>query len=63
MSGLRYAFPNAMARLEPDLPQLSALTHRVAERPNVAAYLASERHLPFNESGVFRHYPELDPPR
>ncbi|TJZ99038.1 glutathione S-transferase, partial [Bacillus thuringiensis] len=24
------------------------------------AYLASERRLPFNETGIFRHYPELD---
>jgi glutathione S-transferase len=26
----------------------------------LARYLASERRIPFNESGVFRHYPELD---
>jgi glutathione S-transferase len=31
-----------------------------AARPNLARYLASERRIPFNESGVFRHYPELD---
>ena len=24
------------------------------------AYLASPRRLPFNEDGIFRHYPELD---
>ena len=28
--------------------------------PRVAAYLASERRIPFNEQGIFRHYPELD---
>ena len=25
-----------------------------------AAYLASNRRIPFNEHGIFRHYPELD---
>lgn len=60
VAGLRYAFPNTMARLEPDLPGLVALHDRVAQRPNVAAYLASERRLPFNEDGIFRHYPELE---
>ena len=28
----------------------------------VAAYLASPRRLPFNQDGIFRHYPELDLP-
>ncbi|HKC42769.1 MAG TPA: glutathione S-transferase, partial [Burkholderiales bacterium] len=37
-----------------------ALHDRVAARPRIAAYLASERRIPFNESGIFRHYPELD---
>jgi glutathione S-transferase len=32
----------------------------VARHRRVAAYLASERRLPFNEEGIFRHYPELD---
>jgi glutathione S-transferase len=26
----------------------------------VAAYLDSPRRIPFNEDGIFRHYPELD---
>lgn len=60
LSGLGYAFPNAMARVSPDIPLLMALRDRVAARPRVAAYLASERRLPFNEQGIFRHYPELD---
>ncbi len=62
MSGLEYAFPRAMQRLEQELPLLCALTSRVAQRPRIAAYLASSRRLPFNESGIFRHYPELDDP-
>jgi glutathione S-transferase len=49
-----------MARLEPDHPKVVAVRDRVAARPNVAAYLASERRVPFNEDGIFRHYPELE---
>jgi glutathione S-transferase len=60
LSGLDYAFPNAMARARPKLARLSALQERVAKRPRIAAYLASDRRIPFNESGIFRHYPELD---
>jgi glutathione S-transferase len=60
VEGLRYAFPKAMARLEKDVPGVVALHDRVAKRPRVAAYLASERRIAFNEQGIFRHYRELD---
>ena len=60
VEGLRYAFPKMMMRLEQTLPGLVALHERVAQRPNLAAYLESSRRLPFNENGIFRHYPELD---
>jgi glutathione S-transferase len=60
IEGLRYAFPNAMARIEPGYPGLVGLHDRVAARPNIAAYLASKRRIPFNEEGIFRHYRELD---
>lgn len=60
VAGLRYAFPKAMARFEPDYPKVCAVHDMVAALPNIAAYLASERRIPFNEHGVFRHYPELD---
>src|SRR5436189_253847 len=62
VEGLRYAFPNAMARLERKIPRLVALRDRVAERPRIAAYLKSERRRPFNQEGIFRRYPELDAP-
>lgn len=62
LEGLAYAFPNAMRSLAPSIPGLMALRQRVAERPRIAAYLRSERRLPFNEQGIFRHYPELDEP-
>lgn len=58
--GLSYAFPRAMAQLAPTIPGLIDLRDRVAERPGVAAYLRSDRRLPFDEHGIFRHYPELD---
>jgi glutathione S-transferase len=60
VEGMRYAFPRAMARLEQDCPRLLALRDRVAARPRIAAYLASGRRIPFNETGIFRRYPELD---
>jgi glutathione S-transferase len=60
MAGLRYAFPRAMARLERKRSQLVSLHDRVSARPRIAAYLTSERRLPFNQQGIFRHYPELD---
>ncbi len=59
-AGMGYAFPRAFAGAEKLYPALAALAAHVPARPNVARYLASERRLPFNESGVFRHYPELD---
>ena len=54
------SFPEAMRRAERKYPRLGALHDRVAARPNIAAYLASERRIPFNEDGIFRHYRELD---
>jgi len=58
--GLRYAFPRATADFDAQYPHLAALAASVRARPNVAAYLNSPRRIPFNESGIFRHYPELD---
>lgn len=60
LSGLEYMFPRRMQALWPALPLLHALKERVERRPNIAAYLASERRVAFNTNGIFRHYPELD---
>ena len=60
VAGLRYAFPNGMRKWEKKTPRLVALHDRVAARPRIAAYLQSPRRIPFNESGVFRRYSELD---
>jgi glutathione S-transferase len=60
VEGLRYAFPDAMKKAEKDSPRVVELRDKVAERPNIKAYLASPRRIPFNEKGIFRKYPELD---
>ncbi|MGV7211991.1 glutathione S-transferase [Bradyrhizobium sp. UFLA05-112] len=60
VDGLRYAFPKRMRAFEEEIPGLVALRERVAVRPNIKAYLASERRIAFNEQGIFRRYRELD---
>jgi len=60
LEGLAYAFPRGFARAGESIPRVLALRERVRARPRIAAYLASERRMPFNEQGIFRHYPELD---
>jgi glutathione S-transferase len=49
-----------MKRFEKKVPRLIKLRDAVAKRPRIAAYLRSERRIPFNEWGIFRAYPELD---
>jgi glutathione S-transferase len=60
IEGLRFCFPKTMSRIECNYDALLALHDKVGRRPNIAAYLASPRRLPWNDRGVFRHYPELD---
>ena len=60
IEGLRYAFPNAAEKALARTPMVLQLHDRVAALPRVAAYLRSERRIPFNEQGIFRRYPELD---
>ncbi|SDR86836.1 glutathione S-transferase [Bradyrhizobium canariense] len=60
VEGLRYAFPKRMKRFERKIPGLIDLHDRVAARPNIKAYLSSDRRIAFNEDGIFRHYKELD---
>jgi glutathione S-transferase len=60
LEGLAYAFPRAFARASQRTPGVLALRERVRARPRIAAYLASERRMAFNQEGIFRHYPELD---
>lgn len=60
VEGLRHALPRAAEQVLCGTPLVVALHRRVAAQPRVAAYLRSERRLPFNEQGIFRRYPELD---
>jgi glutathione S-transferase len=60
VEGLRYAFPKRMKGFEKEIPGLIGLRDRVAERPRINAYLASDRRIPFNEEGIFRRYKALD---
>jgi glutathione S-transferase len=60
VEGLAYAFPRRLARLAQDYPLIFGLRERVRALPVLVAYFASDRRVPFNEDGIFRHYPELD---
>lgn len=60
VEGLRYAFPRRMKAFEGEISGLCELHDRIAARPKIAAYLSSERRIPFNEDGIFRHYKGLD---
>jgi glutathione S-transferase len=60
VAGLRYAFPKRMKRFERRVPRVVALHDRVAQRPRIAAYLASQRRIPFSQWGIYRYFKELD---
>ncbi|ARQ00826.1 glutathione S-transferase family protein [Pseudorhodoplanes sinuspersici] len=60
VAGLNYSFPRMMKRQARKYPHIRSLHDRVAARPRIAAYLKSERRIPFNEMGIFRFYDELD---
>jgi glutathione S-transferase len=60
VEGLRYAFPKRMKKFEREIPGLIDLHNRVAARPNIKAYLDSDRRIAFNKDGIFRHYKALD---
>ena len=60
VEGLRYAFPRRMKAFERKIPGLIDLHDRVAAKPNIKAYLSSDRRIAFNEDGIFRRYKELD---
>jgi glutathione S-transferase len=60
VEGLRYAFPRRMKAFEREIRGLVDLHDRVAARPNIKAYLDSDRRIAFNEDGIFRYYKALD---
>jgi len=61
LDGVKFAFPNATGRLEKEgnYKKVFELYERVKERPNIKAYLESERRQNYS-LGIYRHYPELD---
>ena len=60
VEGLQYAFPKTARKVLKKAPRVVRLHAGVAAHQRVAAYLASERRIPFNQQGIFRAYPELD---
>ena len=60
VEGLQYALPKATRKVMKKTPRVAALHEGVAKHQRLSKYLASERRLPFNQEGIFRHYPELD---
>jgi glutathione S-transferase len=60
LEGLAYAFPKGYGAVKPEIPHLLALRKAIRSRPRIRAYLASKRRQDFNETGIFRRYPELD---
>lgn len=60
VEGLRYAFPKRMKKLEAKIPRIVALHDKVAARPRINAYCASDKRIAFNENGIFRRYKALD---
>jgi len=60
VEGLRYAFPKRMKRFERKVPRIVALHDRVAKRPRIAAYLASNRRIAFSQWGIYRYFKKLD---
>ncbi|WFD02526.1 glutathione transferase [Malassezia obtusa] len=59
LEGLHFAFPHAMEKLASSTPQLGQFRRELSDE--LRAYLESPERRAFND-GLFRHYPELDPP-
>lgn len=60
VEGMYYALPKAMKRAMKKAPLVAAVHAGVSRHRRAAAYLTSERRIPFNEEGIFRRYLELD---
>lgn len=61
LDGVQFAFPKALAKARESgkYDRVFALYEAVKERPNIKAYLASERRQKYS-NGLFRYYAELD---
>ncbi|KAF7539488.1 hypothetical protein G7054_g2101 [Neopestalotiopsis clavispora] len=62
LDGTTYAFPKAIeqARESGKYDQVFKHTEDVKARPNIAAYLASDRRQKYQDWGVYRHYDDND---
>lgn len=60
IAGLEYAFPRRSAATFRRYPGVVSLHERVFARPSIEHYVSSGRRVAFNQSGLFRRYPELD---
>jgi glutathione S-transferase len=61
VEGLLYAFPKSTKKCLAKAPRVASHHQRISARPRIRAYVESDRRIPFNEEGIFRHYAELDP--
>ncbi|KAF7559437.1 hypothetical protein G7046_g4728 [Stylonectria norvegica] len=61
LDGTKYAFPKTVAKLQEsgNYDGVFKLYDAVKERPNIKAYLASNRRTNYGD-GIWRHYPELE---
>lgn len=61
LDGVTHAFPKCMAKMRKSgkYDGVFALYDRVKARPNIAAYLESDRRQKYG-MGIWRYYPELD---
>ncbi|KJR84959.1 glutathione S-transferase [Sporothrix schenckii 1099-18] len=61
LDGTAHQFPRALQQLRDagDYKRVFALTDAVRARPNIAAYLASDRRAKYGD-GIYRYYKELD---
>ncbi|THH30900.1 hypothetical protein EUX98_g3287 [Antrodiella citrinella] len=62
LCGVSYVVPRRMAVLKAsgEYDNVFKLKERIENEKGIKEYLASPRRQPFNEHGVYRHYPELD---
>ncbi|KAM0264933.1 hypothetical protein ACHAQJ_000449 [Trichoderma viride] len=61
LDGTKYAFPKAVEKFREggEYDGVFKLYDAVKERPNIKAYLESERRVAYAD-GIWRHYPELE---
>jgi glutathione S-transferase len=61
IDGVKFAFPQAVGKLEKSAQYVNVFTHykAVKNRPRIKQYLSSDRRQMYSMD-IWRHYPELD---